>query len=182
VPEPKLKWIPLPLDGSIAAPPDLEDFQVGWFWNLFWTALRNPEHPGFLASRKNLWTFAGAHRRAHWDANCALVMAAFELREIAGQKLWCLPTLVEIVERQQKKLRDHKGGVFREIHRDPQASGDSSPSQSVFDFDRKDQKEKTRADLSSKKPAAGEAPCALHPDSGLTNWGSCWACYAAKYG
>jgi hypothetical protein len=131
---PQLKWIPFPLDGSFDPPRGLEDFQVGWYWNLFWTALRNPAHPGVLASRKNLWTFAGAHRRAHWDANCALVMAAFELREIAGQKLWCLPRLIEIVEQQQKKLRNHKG-VFRDSHRDPQASGDFSPSQSVFDFD-----------------------------------------------
>lgn len=29
---------------------------------------------------------------------------------------------------------------------------------------------------SSEKPN-----CAKHPDSGLTNWGSCWDCYAEKY-
>ena len=110
---------------------------MGWYWNLFWAALRNTDHPGFLASRKNLWTFAGAHRRAHWDANCALVMAAFELREISGQKLWCLPPLVRIVDEQLKKLQDKKGRGISEVctafHRDV---GDLSPPlQSGFAFD-----------------------------------------------
>jgi len=26
----------------------------------------------------------------------------------------------------------------------------------------------------------GREECALHPDSGLTQWGTCWACYSAK--
>jgi hypothetical protein len=139
MPEPKLSWIPLPVDGSIGPPRGLTDFQMGWFWNLFWACAGNLEFPGYLpatATRTTLWTFAGAHRRAHWDANCALVMAAFELREIAGLKMLCLPALVSIVEEQTKKLRNHKkGGGFKAIHSNPQRGGESSPSQSGFDFD-----------------------------------------------
>jgi hypothetical protein len=137
--EPKLKWVPLPVDGSIGPPRGLTDFQVGWFWNLFWASFTNSDFPGYLpatATRNTLWTFAGAHRRAHWDANCALVMAAFELREIAGRKMLCLPALVDIVEEQKKKLRNHKkGGDFKGLHSDPQRGGDYSPSQSGFNFD-----------------------------------------------
>jgi len=31
-----------------------------------------------------------------------------------------------------------------------------------------------------KRPATGPV-CSLHPDSGLTNWGTCWECYSEKY-
>jgi len=27
----------------------------------------------------------------------------------------------------------------------------------------------------------GREECTVHPDSGLTQWGTCWACYATKY-
>jgi hypothetical protein len=145
--ESNLKWLPLPLNlrteaGSIGPPPGLTDFQVGWFWNLFWTSLANPEFPGYLpAARSTLWTFAGAHRRAHWDANCTLVMAAFELREIAGRKMLCLPALVNIIEEQQKKLSSHRKRVdFRISHSVPHECGDSSPSQSTFDFELQNQR------------------------------------------
>jgi hypothetical protein len=143
MPEPKLKWVPLPVDGSIGPPRGLTDFQVGWFWNLFWACLANVDFPGYLpvtANRNTLWTFAGAHRRAHWDANCALVMAAFELREIAGQTMLCLPALVNIVETQTHKLKNHRKVDIRSSHSDPQESGDCSPSQFAFDFELQEQR------------------------------------------
>jgi hypothetical protein len=131
-----LKWVPLPVDGSIGPPMGLKDFQVGWFWNLFWASLKNAELPGYLpATRSNLWTVAGAHRPAHWDANCAVVMAAFELREIAGRKMFCLPALISILEEQTKKLQNHKKRVVQNLNSDPQASGELSPSQSEFCFE-----------------------------------------------
>ncbi len=127
-------------NGSIGPPPGLTDFQVGWFWNLFWASLVNPDFPGYLpAARSTLWTFAGAHRRAHWDANCALVMAAFELREIAGRKMLCLPTLVDIVEEQKKKMRNHRKVDINSPHSDSQECGYYSPSQSAFDFELQEQ-------------------------------------------
>jgi hypothetical protein len=30
--------------------------------------------------------------------------------------------------------------------------------------------------------AEKNGPCERHPDSGLTNWGTCWACYSEKHG
>ena len=143
MPEPKLKWVPLPVDGSIGPPRGLTDFQVGWFWNLFWACLANADFPGYLpvtANRNTLWTFAGAHRRAHWDANCALVMAAFELREIAGQTMLCLPALVNIVETQTHKLKNHRKVDIRSSHSDPPECGDCSPSQFAFDFELQEQR------------------------------------------
>jgi hypothetical protein len=160
--EPKLKWIPMPLDGTIHPPLGLTDFQVGWFWNLFWASLTNPEFPGYLpAARSTLWTFAGAHRRAHWDANCALVMAAFELREIAGRKMWCLPALVNIIEEQKKKLRAYKKATdFKNRHSGPQEDGTCSPSQFGFDFDIKKKEQVKEGGLISSVshgPASGRA-------------------------
>jgi hypothetical protein len=32
------------------------------------------------------------------------------------------------------------------------------------------------------KKENGRQECELHPDSGLTQWGTCWECYSAKYG
>jgi hypothetical protein len=160
--ESKLKWLPLPLNlrteaGSIAPPLGLTDFQIGWFWNLFWASLANPEFPGYLpAARSTLWTFAGAHRRAHWDANCALVMAAFELREMAGRKMLCLPALVNIVEEQQKKLSSHRGRTdFRSSHSDAHECGDSSHSQSAFDFDLQQQGGQKDRHAKAANPTAG---------------------------
>jgi hypothetical protein len=135
---PRLKWLPLPIDrtkDSVAPPQGLEDFQVGWYWNLFWSALGNSADTGYLpCTRRNLWTFAGAHRRAHWDANCALVMAAFELSERSGQIVLYHPVAVRIVEEQLKKLKDKKrGGDLHTFHRHV---GDLSPPlQSGFAFD-----------------------------------------------
>jgi hypothetical protein len=138
----------MPLDGTIRPPLGLKDFQVGWFWNLLWASLTNLEFPGYLpAARSSLWTFAGAHRRAHWDANCALVMAAFELREIAGRKMWCLPALVDIIEEQKRKLRVHKKATdFKNRHSGPQEGGACSSSQFGFAFDTKEVKEKEQVE------------------------------------
>ena len=154
----KLKWVPLPVDGSIGPPLGLKDFQVGWFWNLFWASLNNSEFPGYLpATRSNLWTFAGAHRRAHWDANCALVMAAFELREIAGRQMLCLPGLITILDEQQKKLRNHKKSYVRNLNNDPQVSGDYSPSQSAFCFESPQYVVKEDGHAEAQYPAARTA-------------------------
>jgi hypothetical protein len=32
-----------------------------------------------------------------------------------------------------------------------------------------------------KENARERQECALHPESGRTQWGTCWACYTAKY-
>ena len=40
--------------------------------------------------------------------------------------------------------------------------------------------EDLRLALSGGKRAIGVI-CGRHPDSGLTNWGTCWTCYSEKY-
>jgi Helix-turn-helix domain len=32
-----------------------------------------------------------------------------------------------------------------------------------------------------RRDAVENEPCTTHPDSGLTQWGTCWACYSLKY-
>ena len=153
----KLKWVPLPVDGSIGPPLGLKDFQVGWFWNLFWASLANVDSPGYLpaaAVRNTFWTLAGALTRERWDANSSAVLAAFEVREIAGRKMLCLPALVEILEEQKKKLRNHKKGDIRSSHSNTQVSGDSSLSQSAFDFELHNQSQERRWDGHAKSGSA----------------------------
>jgi hypothetical protein len=36
-------------------------------------------------------------------------------------------------------------------------------------------------ELWERKKENGREECALHPDSGVTQWGTCWGCYATKY-
>jgi hypothetical protein len=67
-------------------------------------------------------------------------MAAFELREIAGQTMLCLPALVNIVETQTHKLKNHRKVDIRSSHSDPQECGDCSPSQFAFDFELQEQR------------------------------------------
>jgi hypothetical protein len=153
-----LKWIPLPLDGSIGPPPGLKDFQVGWWWNLFCAALMNRHQQGYLnVSRDRLWIVAGSHHRAYWDANSAEVMEAFELREIAGREMWCLPALVQLVEEQRKKLR----------HREPREGGPGlispSPSQSPSASDLKDQKQNQQQMPSTARARSPAEACTRSP-------------------
>ena len=37
-----------------------------------------------------------------------------------------------------------------------------------------------RPEFWERKKENGREKCTLHPDSGLTQWGTCWACYSAK--
>jgi hypothetical protein len=153
-------------------PSYLDSIQRGWWWNLFW-AMFDAEPQGYLAVTSDFWLVAGSRDPQRWQVHSPAVTATFDTAEIAGTPVIFFAPLIDALAEQHKKLRAR--GLPRANENLP------SLSQSVFDFDRKDQKEKNRADLFSKKPAAGSG-CALHPNSGLTNWGSCWGCYAAKYG
>jgi hypothetical protein len=135
--EVKLKWFPY--DHRTMGPPaGLYDFQVGWYFNLFWSSIRASGRPGYLTvTRGNLWTYAGAHRRSHWDANCDLVMAAFVLERDQGRFLLHHPIAAPVLEEQLKKIKQKKGGGISEVstpfHR---PVGDLSPPlQSGFAFD-----------------------------------------------
>lgn len=133
-----LKWIPLPVDPPISPPAGLKDFQVGWFWNLFWASLK-AESVGYLPLSDDLWMLAGALTRERWDANSSAVLAAFEILELPGhRRLIYFPSLKAIIEAQLEKLKSKKRTPstlqdFQSFNRDPQMSGDLSLS--LFDFD-----------------------------------------------
>ena len=92
-----LNWIPLPVEHQLGPPKGLKDFQVGWFWSLFWASVK-AEWPGYLPLSDDLWMLAGALTRQRWDANAAAVLAAFEIQELAGhRRLIYFPPLVRII-------------------------------------------------------------------------------------
>jgi len=39
-----------------------------------------------------------------------------------------------------------------------------------------------KPELWERKKKSGREECSIHPESGLTEWGTCWACYAESYG
>ena len=122
---------------AIAPPLGLKDFQVGWFWNLFW-ALTKAE--GYLPFGPDIWKIAGALTRARWDANNAAVLAAFDFTTFGANgkqgsadtvdvQLYYQP-LLEIIEGQKIKL-GKKSATSTTTNR----VGDSlSSSQPGFDF------------------------------------------------
>lgn len=60
---------------------------------------------------------------------------------------------------------------------DQQRSYSERNSETTFAQRTPNKESKTSTRLSNTKPQM----CALHPDSGLTQWGTCWACYSEKY-
>jgi hypothetical protein len=70
------------------------------------------------------------------------------------------PTLVEIYNEQVLKFH-------RRRSKSSKSTDDNNTS--YLDFE------------GTLKKENGRQECALHPDSGLTQWGTCWGCYSAKY-
>ena len=104
-----LKWIPLPVNPPISPPRGLKDFQVGWFWNIFWASLQ-AEPLGYLSMSEDFWMLSGALTRERWNANCSAVLAAFEIVDISGHgRLLYFPPLKAIIEEQLARMRSKKG-------------------------------------------------------------------------
>lgn len=159
----RLDWIPM---GSprLRPPANFSAEQRGWWWSLFWTMFDQGEPQGFLTVTSDIWTVAGAHDRQRWDAHAARVMAAFDVADVAGQHAIFFPPLIQVLEIQRRKLLKRQGrGAFSKF----QTRESDSLS---LDFD----------SGSKKKKENGRETCARHPESGLTNWGTCWACYAER--
>jgi hypothetical protein len=177
----RLTWIPM---GSphLRPPKGLSPAEVGCWWDIFWAMFDYGEPQGYLPLFERVPS-AALHNLPHrlqvtdlrwWNAHRDRIVAAFELSEIAGKQTIFFPPLIDALAAQRKKLRAR--GL-------PRANDNSlCVSQSVFDFDLKKSQEKICADSSSKKPATNSGTCPRHPESGRTQWGTCWDCYAERCG
>ncbi|HKM99477.1 MAG TPA: hypothetical protein VJX23_03095 [Candidatus Binataceae bacterium] len=137
-----LKWIPMAVDLSPGLVPKglwpvfEKDFQAAWFMNLFRASLQ-AEPQGYLDPRLPLGMIAGAHSGRFWESHKAAVLARFDIAERNGVKYLVFPPLLEVLNQQVKKQRTHRA---REEFSEkctpfPQECGDSSLSQSAFDFE-----------------------------------------------
>jgi hypothetical protein len=140
----------------------LKDFQQAWFLNLLFASWVS-ERPGYLPDDGQLWRHANAQRAYFFDKEASPVMRMFE-REgpTADGAVWIYNrTLLEIYDEQVLKFHKRK--------RKSTKSTDNEMT-SYLDFE---------GTLNKKQN--GREECTRHPESGITQWGSCWACYAEKY-
>jgi hypothetical protein len=140
---------------------DLKDFQQAWYLNLLfesWISTR----PGYLPDNGQLWRLANARTRQYFEKESAPLMCMFEREgSTTDDAVWIYnPTLVEIYNEQVLKF-----------HRRRSKSSKSTDDNATSYLDFED----------TLKKENGRQECALHPDSGLTQWGTCWGCYSAKY-
>ncbi len=175
-----LKWIPLPVNPHLSPPRGLKDFQVGWFWNLFWASLQS-EPLGYLLMSDDFWIFSGALTRERWEANSSAVLAAFEIVELSGHgRLLYFPPLKAIIEEQLFRLRSKKGTPvvvedFNSFNKLPQSIASLS---SVFDFDVGFEKERKKENESTRPKCeycGGSGIRATGLTLGATTWCQCEA-------
>ena len=141
---------------------NLKDFQQAWYWNLLF-AMWTSERPGYLPDDGQLWRLAIARTCQFFEKERGPVMCMFEREgSTTDGAVWIYHRmLLEIYEEQVLKFhkRRRKSSQFTD---DRQAS--------LLDFE----------DTLSKKEN-GREKCQKHPQSGLTEWGTCWGCYEQKY-
>jgi hypothetical protein len=134
---------------------DLKDFQQAWY---LWISGR----PGYLPDNGQLWRLANARTRQYFDKECEPVMRMFEREgSTTDGEVWIYNrTLLEIYDEQVLKFHNRR--------RKSSKSTDDNPT-SYLDFE------------GTLKKENGRQECAIHPQSGLTQWGTCWACYSEKH-
>jgi len=139
----------------------LKDYQQAWYLNLLLASWIS-ERPGYLPDDGQLWRLANAQRQYFFEKDCGPVLSMFEREgSTTDGVVWIYHrALVEIYEEQVLKF--HK-------KRRKYSKSTEDGLTSYLDFE------------GTLKKENGRQECALHPDSGLTQWGSCWACYSAKY-
>ena len=140
---------------------ELKDYQQAWYLNLLFASWVS-ERPGYLLDDGQLWRLANAQRQYFFERECVPVMRMFEREgSTTDGGVWIYNRkLVEIYEEQILKF-----------HKRVQKSTKSTNNQitSYLDFE---------GTLNKKEN--GKQECSLHPDSGLTQWGTCWACYSEE--
>jgi hypothetical protein len=139
----------------------LADFQQAWFWNLLFESWIS-ERPGYLPDDGQLWRLANARTRQFFEKECEPVLSMFEREgSTTDGAVW-------IYNRMLLKIYDEQVLKF---HKKTRKSTKSTKDEhtSYLDFE------------GILKKENGRQECTLHPESGLTQWGTCWECYAAKY-
>jgi hypothetical protein len=140
----------------------LKDYQQAWFLNLLFASWQS-ERPGYLPDDGQLWRLANARTRQFFEKEADAVLCMFE-REGSTTDGVCWiyhQALVEIYDEQVLKF--HK-------KRQRYSKSTIDNGTSYLDFE---------GTLNKKEN--GKEECAIHPGSGLTQWGTCWGCYAEKH-
>jgi hypothetical protein len=121
------------------------------------------EQPGYLLDDGQLWRLANARTRQYFEKECEPVMSMFEREGLTTDgAVW-------IYHRMLLGIYDEQVLKFHKKKRKSSKSTEDG-STSYLDFEG-----------TLKKKENGREECSRHPESGLTQWGSCWGCYAEKY-
>ena len=144
----------------------LKDYQQAWFLNLLFASWVS-ERPGYLPDDGQLWRLANARTAQYFEKECEPVLCMFEREgSTTDGRNWIYNrTLLKIYDEQAYKL-----GL--KLHRRKLKSSKSTKDEhtSYLDFEGTLQKQEN-----------GREECELHPESGITPWGGCWACYSEKH-
>ena len=140
----------------------LKDYHQAWYLNLLFASWVS-ERPGYLPDDGQLWRLANARTRQFFEKECEPVMRMFEREgSTTDGAVWIYNrAMLEIYDEQVLKFH-RKAKKYTRSTKDELTS--------YLDFEGK-----------LNKKENGRQECALHPDSGLTQWGTCWACYSEKY-
>jgi hypothetical protein len=139
----------------------LKDFQQAWYLNLLFSAWLS-ERPGYLPDDGQLWRLANARTRQFFEKEGEAVLRMFEREGSATDgEVW-------IYHRALLQIYDEQVLKFHKRKRKSSKSTDDENT-SYLDFEGK-----------LNKKENGREGCSRHPESGLTQWGTCWACYAEE--
>jgi hypothetical protein len=140
----------------------MKDYQQAWFLNLLFASWVS-ERPGYLPDDEQLWRLANARTRQFFEKECEPVLHMFEREgSTADGEVWIYNrSLLDIYDEQVLKF--HK-------KRRKSSKFTNDGMTSYLDFEG-----------TLKKKENGREECSRHPESGLTQWGTCWGCYAEKY-
>jgi len=140
----------------------LKDYQQAWFLNLLFASWQS-ERPGYLPDDGQLWRLANARTRQFFEKEADAVLCMFEREGTTTDgACWIYHrALVEIYDEQVLKF--HK-------KRQRYSKSTIDNGTSYLDFE---------GTLNKKEN--GREECAVHPESGLTQWGTCWGCYAERH-
>ena len=140
----------------------LKDYHQAWYLNLLFAAWVS-ERPGYLPDDGQLWRLANARTRQFFEKESEPVLGMFEREgSTADDCAWIYNrALLEIYDEQVLKFhkRRRKSSKFTD-----------DGLTSYLDFEG-----------TLKKKENGNERCDRHPESGLTQWGTCWGCYAERH-